>query len=119
MAYHNLGNSYNNGRGMEGDKKKAKYYYELSAMNGDVWARHNLGIEEAKAGNVARAKQHFILSANAGWNDSLVAVKTGFMQGVVTKDEYANTLRAYQQQHDEMKNEDRDKAEALRQWIST
>ena len=118
-AYCKLGNSYASGRGVEVDKKKAKYYYELAAMAGNVVARHNLGIEEAKAGNIARAMRHFILSANAGWNNSLVAVKNGFMHGIVTKDEYANTLRAYQQQHDEMKNEDRDKAEALRQWIST
>ena len=31
------------GRGVEVDKKKAKYYYELAAMNGDVQARYNLG----------------------------------------------------------------------------
>ena len=37
-------------------------------------------------------------------------VKQGFMQGSVTKDGYANTLRAYQQQHDEMKSDDRDEA---------
>ena len=100
------------------DKKKAKHYYELAAMNGDVYARHNLGCEEYEAGNHHRAYKHYILAAKAGVNESLDAVKTGFMDGIVTKDEYANTLRAYQQQHDEMKNEDRDKAEALRQ-IST
>ena len=35
------------------------------------------------------------------------------MKDVITKDEYANTLRAYQQRHDEMKSDDRDKAAAL------
>ena len=34
------------------------------------------------------------------------------MNGTVTKDEYANTLRAYQNMQDEMKSEDRDKAAA-------
>ena len=33
------------------------------------------------------------------------------MSGVVTKDEYANTLRAYQKMKDEMKSDDRDRAE--------
>ena len=32
-AYRNLGMSYNNGLGVEVDKKKAKHYYELAAMN--------------------------------------------------------------------------------------
>ena len=31
-AYNNLGNSYHNGNGVEIDKNKAKYYYELAAM---------------------------------------------------------------------------------------
>ena len=34
------------------------------------------------------------------------------MDGYVTKDEYGNTLRAYQHQHGEMKSDDRDKARA-------
>jgi len=30
------------------DKKKAKYYWELAAINGDLNARHNLGCMEGK-----------------------------------------------------------------------
>ena len=41
-AYSNLGIFYYNGTGVEVDKKKAKYYWELAAMNGDVTARHNV-----------------------------------------------------------------------------
>ena len=33
------------------------------------------------------------------------------MDGIITKDEYANILRAYQQRHDELKSDMRDKAE--------
>ena len=113
VAYHNLGNSYLNGGGVRVDKKRAKYYYELAAMNGSVLARHKLGIEEFEAGNYDRAMKHFMLSAKSGLKRSLDSVKTGFMRGYVAKDEYANTLRAYQQRHDEMKSEDRDKAEEL------
>ena len=43
VAYCNLGLSYRNGRGVEVDKKKAKHFYELAAMNGDLLARQNLG----------------------------------------------------------------------------
>ena len=43
QAYTNIGSSYNNGRGVEVDKKKARYYYKQAAMGGDpvpgaIWA---------------------------------------------------------------------------------
>jgi hypothetical protein len=79
-------------------------------MNGDVNARYNLGWEELDDGNIARAYKHFILSARAGHKKSLDAVKHGFLNGVITKDEYENTLRAHQERHNEMKSDDRDKA---------
>ena len=56
--------------------------------------------------------KHFILAARAGDKDSLDVVKKRFMEGFVTKDEYANTLRAYQSRQDEMKSDERDKARA-------
>ena len=110
-AYYNLGDLYHNGRGVELDKKKGKHYYELAAMGGNLEARHNLGCDEYKAGNFHRAMKHFILSAKDGDKNSFGAVKIGFTDGYVTKDEYENTLRAHQQQVDEMKSDNRDKAE--------
>ena len=56
--------------------------------------------------------KHFIIAANAGYKKSLDKVKGGYMKGCVTKDEYANTLRAYQSREDEMKSDERDKARA-------
>ena len=86
-AYFNLSNSYyHNGRGVEVDKKKAKYFYELAAMNGNVDARHNLGCMEGQAGNDDRAMKHFILSARDGHKKSLDGVKAGFMNGFVKTD---------------------------------
>ena len=81
-------------------------------MGGDIHSRHALGVleNEAVAGNVHRAIKHFLISASAGHNYSLDAVKKGFTKGLLTKDEYANTLRSYQKIQDEMKSDDRDKA---------
>ena len=110
-AYYNLGQSYREGTGVEVDEKKAKYYYELAAMGGDIMARNSLAAMEGNAGNNERAKKHLILAAKAGFKISLVNVKEYFMQGIVTKDEYANTLRAHQKSLDEMKSDIRDKAE--------
>ena len=55
MAYYNLGNSYDVGSGVNVDKKKAKYYYELAAVNGGMQARYNLGCLEGNAGNHLRS----------------------------------------------------------------
>ena len=112
-AYFNLGICYQFGGGVEVDKKKAKHYFELAAMNGDVMARHNLGCAEYEASNFHRAYKHFMLVACTGYNLSLDSVKKGFMNGHVTKEEYANTLREYQKSQDEMKSDMRDKAQAF------
>ena len=110
MAYYNLGQAYRLGRGVEMDMNKAKHYWEIAAMNGHIKARHNLGCTEGEAGNHRRAFRHYMISAKGGYDDSLDAVKQGFQFGFVLKDEYANTLRAYQKSNKEMKSDERDKA---------
>ena len=91
------------------DKKKAKHYWELAAMNGSSQARHNLACVEGRAGNYHRAFKHFMLSARVGDKKSLDKVKEGFMVGIISKDEYANALRAYQERYNEMKSDARKK----------
>ena len=112
-AYFNLGIMYSNGRGVAIDKKKAKHYYELAAINGNVDARAKLGATEYNGGNHQRALKHFQIAASAGYEKSLDMVKGGFMDGFVTREEYANTLRAYQKSQDETKSDSREKARAF------
>ena len=112
-AYYNLGNAYRLGRGVEIDTKKEKHYYELAVMNGDIKARHNIGCSEGTAGNHHRAMKHLLIAARAGYGESLENVKQGFMNGYVTKDQYANTLREYQKSQYEVKSEARDKARVI------
>ena len=66
-----MGVAYKNGRGVEVDKMKARHYWELAAMNGDVAARYNLGCLEGRAGNHHRAIKHFILAARDGHSNFL------------------------------------------------
>ena len=113
VAYYNLGCAYEEGTGVDVDTKKAKYYYELAAINGHVMARHNLGNNEGRAGNHQRAMKHLLLAARAGHTKALNTVKGGYMDGFITKEEYANTLREYQKCQDEMKSDARDKALAV------
>lgn len=112
-AYYNLGIVYRTGLGVEIDMKKSKYFYELAAIMGNVKARHSLGTMERHAGNYERALKHYIISARAGYDDSLDKVRDGFIVKLVTKDEYANTLRAYQKSSNELKSDARDNAKAL------
>ena len=109
-AYFNLGNIYREGRGVEVDGKMAKHYQELATIGGSVHARHNVGCIEVEAGNHDRGMKHFMISARAGDKDSLNMVKTGFIMGLIAKDEYANTLRAFHERQQEMKNDARVKA---------
>ena len=75
---------------------------------GSVHARQNLAIMELNVDNHCRAFKHYIIAARAGHEYSLAGVKEGFMKGDVAKEEYADTLRAYQKAQDDMKSDMRD-----------
>lgn len=62
-------------------------------------------------GNMDRAMKHFMIAARSGMDVSLKEVGEGYKAGHVTKDEYASTLRVYKDAVDEMKSEQRTKAE--------
>lgn len=112
MGYHNLGNAYYSGRGVEGDNKKARHYYELAAMAGNANARFNLGHMEEARGNYDRALKHYMLAVGDGRNDTLQAIRQFYERGVATKDDYAIALRIHQAFLFDIKSADRDKAAA-------
>ena len=114
-AYYNLANHYYYGRGVDVDKKKAKYLFELAAMGGDVDARYSIGMIEGQAGNEQRAMKHLLIAAKSGHKLSLDKVKYGFAAGLVAKDEYEQALRAYHERQVEAKSEARDKAVEYRE----
>jgi len=111
-GYRSLGDAYDRGIGVEADQKKAKYYYELAALNGSVTARSYLSGVEGRAFKFKRAIKHLLIAAQSGDEESLGYVKLKFSVGMVTKDEYANTLRAYHEKQKETWSDARDKAAA-------
>ena len=113
IGYHNIGNAYLHGNGVQRDKKKAKYYWELAAMGGDGMARHNLGLYEKKHGNMDRALKHFMISARVGHGKSLKEIKQLYTDEFATKDDYSKALRSYQECLDEIRSDQRDKAAAF------
>ena len=112
-AYYNLAGSYLYGRGVVIDEEKARYYYEIAAIGGSVLSRHNLGYFESEAGNMKTATKHFMIAAGAGYDLSLKAIRQGFMNGHVTKDDFEKALRAHKAANDEMKSGQREEAAAV------
>jgi len=112
-AYGSIGFAYENGRGVEIDKRKANHYYELSAMGGEVIARYNLGNNEKTAGNIDRALKHYMIAVRSGYNKSLEKIKEFYTNGHATKDDYTKALRLYQEYLGEIKSVQRDEAAAF------
>ena len=109
----NIGLAYSNGEGVERDKKMAKQYFELAAMEGNVAARFNLGEFEENAGNYERALKHFMIAVRGGDTHSVKEIQQLYMDGHVAKDQYANALRSHQAYVNEIKSDQRDKAASI------
>ena len=109
-AYHNIGYACQYGRGVAVDMKKAKHYWELAAIKGQVIARNNLGCMEEMVGNIERAKKHWMIALRDGYTDSLETIQKLHSIGAATKEEYTQALRSYQVYLGEIKSSQRDKA---------
>ena len=113
-AFCSIGYAYDQGRGVEVDTKKARYYFELSAIGGHVDARHNLGVmEEENAFNFNRAVKHHTIAVRGGYTDSLKIIKDLYSDGLASKEDYTKALQSYQAYLDEIKNDQRDEAAAF------
>eukprot|EP00984_Skeletonema_dohrnii_P033556 scaffold30473_cov150-Skeletonema_dohrnii-CCMP3373.AAC.4 len=110
-AHYELSVMYRNGEGVEKDKKKEVYHLEKVAICGDPCARHNLGVIEYFNGRPDRATKHFIIAAKLGYDNSMKMVKEGFKNGLVSKEDFAATLRAHQAAVDATKSPQREEAE--------
>ena len=111
-AYNNIGYAYDLGTGIDIDKEKAKYYYELAAVGGDEVSRYNLALDEKTAGNIQRTLKHFMIAVGAGDALSLKEVQLLYTNGHVPKEDYTTALRAYQTYLGEIKSRQRDEAAA-------
>ena len=62
FGYNDIGHAYHYGDGVERDAKIASHYYEIAAMEGDSYARGNLGYSEENAGNYDKALKHYMIA---------------------------------------------------------
>lgn len=110
-AANTLATCYGNGYGVAYDRSKCLKFNKEAAERGYVLSRYNLGKMVWNDGDHEASMYHFRIAAAAGHKASLDYVQTfGFPSGVVTKDELAATLRAYQVSVDETKSDARDAA---------
>ncbi len=109
-AHCNLSVMYSIGKGVEKDLKKKVHHLEEAAIGGHPDARFNLGNHEGRNGRMDRAMKHYIIAARLGHDTSLDGVKVGFMDGLVSKEEYAAALRGHQAAVDATKSEQREGA---------
>jgi tetratricopeptide (TPR) repeat protein len=111
-AHFYLGDMYYDGEGVDKDENKALYHLEQAAIGGHPTARGLLANHEIENGRFDRAAKHHIINANLGCDISLKCIKDLFMQGIVSKEEYAAALRGYQATVDATKSAERDEVEA-------
>ena len=113
-ANYNLGCSYHNGDGVQRDMKKAKHYWSLAAVQGDLSARHSLaGYEFNNEKDISRAMKHYRLAAEHGNPDSMRTIHAGILRGYVTKNEYEEILRSHNEALELVKSDERDKAREI------
>ena len=110
-AHHQLSVMYAKGDGVEKDERKRVYHMEQAAIGGHTSARHFLGLFEMTYGRFDRAMKHFIIAANLGDHDSMVQLEEWYRKGLVNKDDFDSTLRAYQVAADAMKSPQRETAD--------
>ena len=109
-AHHFLSGLYRNGEGVTRNLNKFIYHSEEATIGGHPTARYTLGAFEWECGSKERAVKHWIIAANLGEDDSMKELKKGYKEGLVSKDEYTATLRAYQTAVDAMKSPQREAA---------
>ncbi|EJK66522.1 hypothetical protein THAOC_12557 [Thalassiosira oceanica] len=113
-ALYHLGIEYESRIGAKEDKARSIQVYEKAAMLGCPLSRHELGcVEGSDRGNYDSAAKHFLIAAKMGLKESVENIKSLFVAGVVTKEQYAKALKGYQDAVEEMKSHGRDEASVL------
>ena len=111
-SHYQLSISYQEGLGVEKDMKKFTFHAEQAAIGGHVMARYNLGVMEAGKCNAERASKHWIIAANLGCDPAVKALREYHAIKVVSKEDFAAALRAYQVAIEATKSPQRAAAEA-------
>ena len=113
-AYYHIATSYFHGM-TANNFRKAQYYYEKAAIQGDVQSRYLLGKIEKTLENKERSAKHFILAAEAGHKEAMTAVMESFKNedGQITKDDLMQLLRKHHETKSSMESVARERGESV------
>ena len=111
-----IGLDYNEGNGVAVDKERAALFNRISALRGDISARHNIGGFEYDSGNHEIGIRHWKIAAEAGMQPSIDALKKiynadGKYPGkeFITKECMDSIYRVCHDAQEEVKSEEREK----------
>jgi len=111
-AYVSIGEFYENGVVVEQNMSKALECFELGAKKGSVHAHKVLSIINGRNGKHAKGIEHLTVAARSGAQDSMDYLMKVYKAKGVSKEDLAQTLRAFQASNNVMKSKDRDDARA-------
>ena len=115
-ALADLGKVYQIGTLLKPDDQKARIFVEAGAKKGSTSARYGLGVFAMADGLVWNAKRHWTLGALAGCQTNLDGMKSLFMNGHATKDEYIRALRGHGEAFAKERTDARDEWITERKW---
>ena len=99
--------------GVENEEEMANFHLAEAAIAGHPEARYCLGLVEMKNKQFDRAVKHWTIAATLGHDESIERLKKCYMDGHVSKDEFAAALRAHQAAANAMKSQKREEASWL------
>jgi hypothetical protein len=109
-AHFQLSLAYFEGKMVPKDETKEKYHLEEAAIRGHEIARGNLALYEDERDNHDRAVRHAMIAASQGHDGALDSIRDWCADGIVTKEQLSEALRAHQAAVDAMRSEQRDMA---------
>jgi len=112
-AFDHIGYSYEEGIVVEQDYSKALEFYEIGAKKSSVQAHRFLARFHVRNGNDQIGIKHLKIAASAGDKQSMNMLMIYYKDDLLSKEELAQTLRAFQTSNDAMKSKDRDEAKAM------
>ena len=111
-----IGNGYDKGDGVAVDKERAALFERAGALRGCVVARYGIGYAEYNLGNHEIGIRHWKISAEAGYQKSLNALRSIYKadgkkpgKECISKDYLESTYRACHDAQMEVKSEEREK----------
>ena len=111
-----IGKFYEVGRVVEQNMSKVFEFLEVSAKKRSVLAHHLLALYEEDI-NIQKSIKHYKVAACAGYRPAMDGLMNLYRYKLLSKEDLAQTLRAFQVSNDLTKSKERDYARALNRQV--